>query len=260
MGTPGQGLHHRDQGLRRRPHRLRQRRLARHLHRQRLHRRRTLRQGTPSARRPLPQQSRRHPSPTSLPKPASPMTAGGFGVSIADLRQRRLARTSTSLTSERNRLYHNNHNGHLHRQSPKKPTSPSATGLPDPHGLDYDGDGRLDLFVAGYLHWDWNNPPAKGGEGGSSNSFCTFRGEANSLRTPRSQGRGRPSLPQQRRRHLHRTSAKKAGVGGQARLLRPRCRLRRHQQRRAKPRPPRRATTRRPTTSTSTRATAPLKM
>jgi hypothetical protein len=34
------------------------------------------------------------------------------------------------------------------------------------------------LFVAGYLHWDWNNPPAKGGEGGSSNAFCTFRGEA----------------------------------------------------------------------------------
>jgi len=43
---------------------------------------------------------------------------------------------------------------------------------------DYDGDGKLDLFVAGYLHWDWDNPPAKGGEGGSSNSFCTFRGEA----------------------------------------------------------------------------------
>ena len=43
---------------------------------------------------------------------------------------------------------------------------------------DYDGDGRLDLFVAGYLHWDMNNLPASGGEGGSNNAFCTFRGEA----------------------------------------------------------------------------------
>jgi len=77
----------------------------------------------------------------------------------------------------KNRLYHNNKNG-------------TFTDIADKAGVqlgnwstgvtwgDYDGDGHLDLFVAGYLHWDWDNPPAKGGEGGSSNSFCTFRGEA----------------------------------------------------------------------------------
>ena len=41
---------------------------------------------------------------------------------------------------------------------------------------DYDGDGRLDLFVAGYLHYDRHNLPTAG-ESGVPNAFCTFRGE-----------------------------------------------------------------------------------
>ena len=59
-GHAQQELHPRNHRLRRLPARLRQRRLARYLHRQRLDLRRAQRQGTASARRALPQQSRRH--------------------------------------------------------------------------------------------------------------------------------------------------------------------------------------------------------
>ena len=77
----------------------------------------------------------------------------------------------------KNRLYHNNKNGTFSdvADQGKVTLGNWSTGVT---WGDYDGDGKLDLFVAGYLHWDWDNPPAKGGEGGSSNSFCTFRGEA----------------------------------------------------------------------------------
>ncbi len=84
---------------------------------------------------------------------------------------------STSPTSGKNRLYHNNHDGTFTDVAEKAGVTLGNWSTGATWG-DYDGDGRLDLFVAGYLHWDWNNPPAKGGEGGSSNSFCTFRGEA----------------------------------------------------------------------------------
>jgi hypothetical protein len=77
----------------------------------------------------------------------------------------------------KNRLYHNNHDGTFTDLAEKAGVVLGNWSTGVTWG-DYDGDGRLDLFVAGYLHWDWNNPPAKGGEGGSSNSFCTFRGEA----------------------------------------------------------------------------------
>jgi len=77
----------------------------------------------------------------------------------------------------KNRLYHNNKNGTFSdvAEQAKVALGNWSTGVT---WGDYDGDGKLDLFVAGYLHWDWENPPAKGGEGGSSNAFCTFRGEA----------------------------------------------------------------------------------
>ncbi len=77
----------------------------------------------------------------------------------------------------KNRLYHNNKNGTFTDVAEKAKVALGNWSTGVTWG-DYDGDGLLDLFVAGYLHWDWNNPPAKGGEGGSSNSFCTFRGEA----------------------------------------------------------------------------------
>ena len=100
----------------------------------------------------------------------------GFGCAVADYDNDGWPDLYVS-NFGKNRLYHNNKNG-------------TFTDIADKAGVqlgnwstgvtwgDYDGDGYPDLFVAGYLHWDWNNPPAKGGEGGSSNAFCTFRGEA----------------------------------------------------------------------------------
>lgn len=40
---------------------------------------------------------------------------------------------------------------------------------------DYDGDGRLDLFVPAYVAYDWKNPPAAG-VNGLNPSYCQFRG------------------------------------------------------------------------------------
>ncbi len=100
----------------------------------------------------------------------------GFGVAIADYDNDGWPDIYVS-NFGKNRLYHNNHDGTFTDVAEKAGVTLGNWSTGVTWG-DYDGDGRLDLFVAGYLHWDWNNPPAKGGEGGSSNSFCTFRGEA----------------------------------------------------------------------------------
>jgi hypothetical protein len=100
----------------------------------------------------------------------------GFGCAVADYDNDGYPDLYVS-NFGKNRLYHNNKNGTFSdvAEEAKVTLGNWSTGVT---WGDYDGDGKLDLFVAGYLHWDWNNPPAKGGEGGSSNAFCTFRGEA----------------------------------------------------------------------------------
>jgi len=40
---------------------------------------------------------------------------------------------------------------------------------------DYDGDGRLDLFVAGYVHYDIDHPPVPG-SAVVAFPTCQFRG------------------------------------------------------------------------------------
>ena len=67
-----------------------------------------------------------------------------------------------------NRLYHNNHDGTFTDVAEKagvdlKGDSPDV--LADHTGAtfgDYDGDGRLDLFVAGYVMYDFKHPPVAG--------------------------------------------------------------------------------------------------
>jgi enediyne biosynthesis protein E4 len=99
----------------------------------------------------------------------------GFGAAIADYDNDGWPDIFVS-NFGKNRLYHNNHNGTFTDVAEKARVTLGNWSSGATWG-DFDGDGRLDLFVAGYLHWDWNNLPSSGGEGGSNNAFCTFRGE-----------------------------------------------------------------------------------
>jgi hypothetical protein len=101
----------------------------------------------------------------------------GFGVAIADFDNDGWPDIFVSNWGA-NRLYHNNHNGTFTDVAVK-----AGVALADPDAWhtgatwgDYDGDGRLDLFVAGYLHYDRNHMPTAGAAD-APNAFCTFRGE-----------------------------------------------------------------------------------
>jgi enediyne biosynthesis protein E4 len=101
----------------------------------------------------------------------------GFGVAIGDYDNDGWPDIYVSNWGK-NRLYHNNHDGTFTDIADK-----AGVALNDPMGWhtgvtwgDYDGDGRLDLFVAGYLHYDRKNLPTPA-ESGGTNAFCTFRGE-----------------------------------------------------------------------------------
>lgn len=88
-----------------------------------------------------------------------------------------------------NRLYHNNRNGTF-----SDVASMAGVDLdPGPGSIavdhtgvtfgDYDGDGRLDIFVAGYIKYDFANPPLAGSKT-VGYSFCRYRG-ANVMCGPR---------------------------------------------------------------------------
>ncbi len=80
-----------------------------------------------------------------------------------------------------NRLYHNNHDGTFADMAEKAGVT-LGNGSPDvavdhtgaTFG-DYDGDGRLDLFVAGYVHYDFDHPPVSGSKE-AGGSLCQYRG------------------------------------------------------------------------------------
>src|SRR6201997_2299654 len=112
----------------------------------------------------------------------------GFGVAIADYDNDGWPDIFVSNWGK-NRLYHNNHDGTFTDVADK-----AGVGLDDPAAWhtggtwgDYDGDGRLDLFVAGYLHYDRHNLPTAG-ESGVPNAFCTFRAGEGSIGPPRLEG------------------------------------------------------------------------
>jgi hypothetical protein len=79
-----------------------------------------------------------------------------------------------------NRLYHNNRNGTFTDVAEKagvtlKSNSPDA--VTDYTGVtfgDYDGDGRLDLFVSGYIEYDFSHPPVAGSPAVKS-ATCQYR-------------------------------------------------------------------------------------
>jgi hypothetical protein len=81
----------------------------------------------------------------------------------------------------KNRLYHNDRNGRftdVADQAHVALESGSDGILTDYTGAtfgDYDGDGRLDLFVAGYIRYDVKNPPVAGAKTVHS-ATCQYRG------------------------------------------------------------------------------------
>jgi hypothetical protein len=81
----------------------------------------------------------------------------------------------------KDRLYHNNRNGTFSDVAEKAGVAldeSSGSTAVDHTGAtfgDYDGDGRLDLFVGGYIRYDFENPPLAGTKA-VNYSACQYRG------------------------------------------------------------------------------------
>ena len=82
----------------------------------------------------------------------------------------------------KNRLYNNNRNGTFTDMADRAGVAldeGSGSVVVDHPGAtfgDYDGDGRLDLFVGGYIYYDFQNPPLAGTEAVNYSS-CQYRGQ-----------------------------------------------------------------------------------
>ena len=79
----------------------------------------------------------------------------------------------------KNRLYHNNHDGTFTDVAEKAGVAVSGAQPIWSTGAtfgDYDGDGKLDLYVTGYVKFDLNNPPIAG-TAATQYSFCQYRGK-----------------------------------------------------------------------------------
>lgn len=79
----------------------------------------------------------------------------------------------TNLTGG-NRLYRNNHDGTFTDVAAAAGVALGGWSTGPTFG-DYDGDGFLDLFVPGYVSYDFNHPPDPASDQVASNS-CRFRG------------------------------------------------------------------------------------
>jgi hypothetical protein len=81
----------------------------------------------------------------------------------------------------KDRLYHNNRDGTFTDVAERAGVAlddGSGSVVVDHTGAtfgDYDGDGRLDLFVAGYIRYDFDNPPVAGSSAVKS-AACRYRG------------------------------------------------------------------------------------
>jgi hypothetical protein len=102
----------------------------------------------------------------------------------------------------KNRLYHNNHDGTFTDVAEKAGVA-LGNWSPGSAWGDYDGDGLLDLYVTGYVHFDRDNLPISGSKAvGYAN--LPVSGRNCELRAAGLEGRAGSSLPQQRRRNLYR--------------------------------------------------------
>jgi hypothetical protein len=102
----------------------------------------------------------------------------GFGVAVGDYDND--GRPDIYVTNfGKNRLYHNNGDGTFTDVAEKAGVAVSgATPIWTTAAAfgDYDRDGRLDLFVAGYVKYDLKNPPTPGSAAVGYN-FCQYRGQ-----------------------------------------------------------------------------------
>ena len=116
------------------------------------------------------------------------------------------------------RLYHNNHNGtftDLAVQAGVDLDEGSANKTIDHTGAtfgDYDGDGKLDLFVAGYLNMDLKGSLPSGSKT-NAYSFCTYR-EEKVMCGPRGLVGGRDHLFHNNGNGTFTDVSKKLGVDG----------------------------------------------
>jgi enediyne biosynthesis protein E4 len=74
-----------------------------------------------------------------------------------------------------NRLYHNNHNGTFTDVAEAAGVTGDGNWSPGSTWGDYDGDGKLDLYVTGYVHFDRNNLPISGSKA-LNYATCLYRG------------------------------------------------------------------------------------
>jgi enediyne biosynthesis protein E4 len=103
----------------------------------------------------------------------------GMGVAIGDFDNDGTPDIYVSNFGAPNRLYRNNGDGTFTDVAEKLGVARNGWSTGATWG-DYDGDGRLDLFVPGYADIDLNNLPPNPSEAGKpgkvSQNFCQFRG------------------------------------------------------------------------------------
>ena len=81
--------------------------------------------------------------------------------------------------------------------------------------VDYDRDGKLDLFIGHYLAFDEKKIPIRG-----KDASCNRKGRARVLRTRRRSAAGLPALSQQWRRHFQRCERKIGRRGHSSQAIR----------------------------------------
>jgi len=100
----------------------------------------------------------------------------GYGVSIADYNNDGWADIYVGNYGE-NRLYRNNRDGTFTDVAKQAGVTGMGNWSPGSSWGDYDGDGRLDLYVTGYVHFDRDNLPIAGTKAVGYAS-CQYRGAA----------------------------------------------------------------------------------
>ena len=98
----------------------------------------------------------------------------GFGVAVADYDNDGWPDIFVANWGK-SRLYHNNHDGTFTDVGEKAGITLPGNWSAGATWGDYDGDGRLDLFVTGYVHFDRDNLPYSKSKAVGF-SMCEFRG------------------------------------------------------------------------------------